>query len=52
MLPVTRTTFQWDQMTHKLALALKGDELAQAANLKAAAMAAGRERIAAAAATS
>lgn len=49
MLPVTRTKFQWDQMSHKLALALRGDELAHAANAKAAAMAAGRERNAAAA---
>ena len=47
MLPVTRTKFQWDQMSHKLALALRGDEMAEAANSKSAAMAAARERNAA-----
>ena len=37
MLPVTRTKFQWDQMSRKLALALRGEELAAAASAKSAA---------------
>lgn len=42
-LPVTRTKFQWDQASHNLALALKGDEMVDAANAKMAAMAVARE---------
>jgi len=46
MLPVTRTKFAWEQMSHKSALALQAPEVLAAAHAKAAAPAAAAARAA------